>query len=151
MRYLLILLTFFLTTNCNEKSRITNLIFEDDTDKINTSEGTLTRNYVNGKKTIKFNLEQNDINNFFNYLIKKRIEIIEPKDLNNECEKVMMPAFSNRLEITFDNGKTFRFDWTSNNCGERVDDLSEIVEELYSIVKRDKTVEQLKPTDLVFE
>jgi hypothetical protein len=151
MRYRIILLTFFLTTNCNEKSRITNLIFEDDIDKINISEGALTRNYVNGKKTIKFNLEPNDINDFFNYLIKKRIEIIEPKDLNNECEQVMMPAFSNRLEITFDNGKTYRFDWTTNNCGERVDDLGEIVEQLYLIIKKDKTVEQLERTDMIFE
>ena len=62
----------------------------------------------------------------------------------------MMPSFSDKLEITYDNGKTYRFHWTSNNCGEQVDDTSEIVKRLYSIINKDKTVEQLEQTDWIF-
>lgn len=151
MRYPLIILTFLLTTNCAEKKQITNLKYEDDIDKISISEGTLTRRYVNGEKTIKFNLDEDNLKGLYNYLIKRKIEIIGAKDLDKGCEQRMMPEFNNRLEITFDNGKTYKFDWTSNNCGERVDDLNKIVEQLYLIIKKDKTVEQLERTDIEFE
>jgi hypothetical protein len=151
MKYLLIILTFMLTTNCSEKKQITNLTYESEIDKINISEGTLTRRYINGEKTINFNLDKDNLKEFLNYLIKGKIETIEKKDLDKECEQIMIPTFSSRLEITFDNGKIVEFHWTSNNCGERVNDLNEIVEQLYSIIEKDKNVGQLERTDIIFE
>lgn len=127
------------------------MIFEDDIDKIDISKGTLTREYVNGKKTIGFKIKQNSLNGLLSNRIKKKIETGELKDLNQECELLVMPEFKNNLELTFDNGKTYRFNWTSNNCGEQVDDLNEIVRQLKSIIKEDKTVDQLEPSDIIFE
>jgi hypothetical protein len=151
MKNLIIILTFILTTNCSEKKQITNLTYESDIDKINISEGTLTRRFINGEKTIDFNLDKENLREFLNYLIKSKIETIEKKDLDKECEQIITPTFSSRLEITFDNGKIAEIHWTSNNCGERINDLNEIVEQLYSIIEKDKSIGQLEQTDIIFE
>lgn len=150
MKYLSILLLFILMTNCNKKSQVKNLIYESDVDKINVTERSLTRFYINGEKTIKFNLTPKDINDFFDYLAKKKVEEIEQRELNLDCEVITMPSFSYKLEILFENENTYQFTWISNNCGEQVDNLSDIVGQLYKMINKDKAVEEFEKTDFVF-
>ena len=119
-------------------------------DVIDLKKQIIKREYLDGEKTIHFELSEIDKKYLFNFLIDKKIWKITDDDLEDTCDTWIEPSKSISLKISMTTIDNYAFYWHESQCSIReIDDLNEFVEVLYNVIKKDARIRNLEETDIL--
>jgi hypothetical protein len=149
---LILLLSIFLF-DCSEKKPAStkefDLVYIGDIDKFELQRGTLERKYMNGVKVFEVKLSEDQKASLQDFIVRNDINSIQQQNLLTDCDIYTIPEFKQKMLIKIANNPVVNLEWTTNNCGEGINDLDRLIEILYSMIN--DSTRQIERTDITFE
>jgi hypothetical protein len=155
MRMIYYYLTFLVIAGCGHYNNLDYsddfyFIYEDDVDKVNLKENTLTRRFIGKDSTINLKMTDSEKKKLFQIMKEYSIWTVNKADLKTRCQSFTLPSGNLRLEVSLEKGNRFEFKWTGNNCHESVDRLREVNAKIREIIYAKEEVKKLTGSNIVF-
>jgi hypothetical protein len=127
------------------------LVYHDNIDRIDFDVNTVTRKYIDSVRTIKVEIGKDNRKRILDFMLDNDVLSINDSRLSNNCDVHMLPESSFELEIMIDKEHAKRFNWTSNNCSDDIDILSQLTSLIKEQTMAQIPVGKLPPTNITAE
>ena len=151
-----LILILFIAVGCNKPAGTNtvpdlSLVYQDDVDIIDLDLNTVTRRYAGSSRTVKIDVGKDKRGLILDFIVDNEVLKINDSDLRDNCNVHMLPQSSFKIDVVIDKGPSRRFDWTSNNCGDQIDILNQLVSLIKEYTVAQLAAESLPPTDITVE